>query len=309
MATMSRSEEEFVNVLLTPTYAHSIRKKTGLVETAGRIVRLVESPSNQTESLSALPQLDAAADFSALPHLPPKPSPLSQSILQGPASLLASRHAPRADELPSSPRRRPSQNAQLTALPETPGSLISSDDSVTSRGEWRHPPTRFQRLAAFIEVGDSLNEVEQSAVELWKAVSEEQLAWEGFLAKSEQLRREFEDALIDDEVPAKGVRQSLLSKYDESKDEAQLQEGDVVEESGIIEESELVEVDERTRGSILSNGRKAAQQEPGAAAQDKGKVEDEVGSNEQVWMTKALLSKKQCRGKNLSAILADIRSR
>lgn len=243
-----------------------------------------------------LPQLDGAADHLILPHQPPKPSPLSQSPLQVPASLLASKHAPRDKELLASqctvPTATPEQ--QPMDLPETPGSRVSSLSSTTSTGQWRVPPTRFQHLASYIVPGNSLSDSERAAVELWKTASKEQSDWEDFVADCNKLRAEYAYLLgdSDDSEESSAIKMLLGVHVGRTNGE---EPGDRKNLGNDFE-------DEVT-GNCLEGAVRSG------AEQSDEKSEDEMDKVLKDLMAQAGLSRKQCFSRNLSGVLAEIRCR
>ncbi|KAF2485654.1 hypothetical protein BDY17DRAFT_109633 [Neohortaea acidophila] len=123
-----------------------------------------------------------------------------------PQSLLSSKHAPSYEELlaaeqeeeerprsitpryspetlqPMSPTPRSGSITPVYSAP-TPGSEHASPEGTTGDSEAERPPTQFQHLAKFMKAGESLNDDEKAAFELWKAVSVEQIFWIDFHAK------------------------------------------------------------------------------------------------------------------------------
>ena len=170
-----------------------------------------------------------------------------------PASLLSSKHAPPLEELfsPSSaedPRVLKAPTVSPLSMPgrETPGSLTSSPSSTMSNGDWRASPSRIQYLAKYIKPGNSLNETERAAVEVWKEASKVQLHWEEFRQKCNCTRHVYMDP------------------------------------------TEPIAFEERIGGSV--------------------DVEEKEIGVEEVEEEKAGITKKWCYGKDLTAVLAEIRT-
>ncbi|KAK5122634.1 hypothetical protein LTR85_003897 [Meristemomyces frigidus] len=172
---------------------------------------------------------------------------------------------------PSESPKRPglSQKHNTTpGGPYTPG-------SITSDGKWRHPQTRFQHLAAYIRAGNSLDERERAAVELWKEASTEQLGWEKHLERAENAR------LVCADSADEGVGEGVEGANGEVKGGDELEEGEIVE-----------------TGDGFTVGRDIAEYAEQNGDQDGGLSEAKAG-----------LSKSDCRGKDLTAVLAEARAR
>lgn len=121
-----------------------------------------------------LPQLDG------LPNIPSVDSQQQQmppSPAGCPRSLLASKHAPPSDDLAyfplalQYPAHPPSPPHLLR--PETPRSPYPDPASRAFQG--LDPPKRFQYVAQYIRIGNSLGKGDKRAVNTWKAASEEQM--------------------------------------------------------------------------------------------------------------------------------------
>lgn len=242
---------------------------------------------DEAKPASSLLRLDGASDPPPLPYQPPKPSPLSQTHFQIPESLLSSKHAPSAEELSSYPTEQTKPRTPtpaLPSLPETPGSPESTKDSMTSTGEWRHPLTRFQYLAKFVRPGNSLNKAEKTAVELWKAASEEQLQWNRFRARYEKTVQELTDQSDHGE--------GYVSVHGNVGETSAVQ---VLRDGGRLEDGEIAESNITLRDI--------------GGPQRNGDVEEHADELERELESNAGLPKSQCRGKNLTMVLADVRSR
>lgn len=217
--------------------------------------------------VSKINQLDGIPN-----HHPPKPSPLSQTHFQIPESRLSSKHAPPAAELAT----------RSTGGRETTGSPVASPESITSEGEWRRPPTRFQYLAKFIKPGDSLTATEKAALELWKMASDEQLQWVGFRERYQRTVEELNNRSDEEDV-------DVLGGAEDSNAVRHLREGRPGDRGGIEEPS--------VRTHWL------------AGPQRQDLVQTGEGDLQREWESQTGLPKSQCRGKNLTAVLADVRSR
>lgn len=99
--------------------------------------------------------------------------------IEGPASLLASKHAPRPEQSPSNIDR-----CLLSGGPASPGngradsfvSSLSSKRSAMNARDSRHPTTLFQNLAPSIVPGATLTTSQKAALSLWKLATKQQLA-------------------------------------------------------------------------------------------------------------------------------------
>lgn len=154
-------------------------------------------------------------------------------------------------------------------LPETPGSPHSVD-STDSNGAWRQPPTRFQHLAAFIQPSESLTTEEKEALQVWKAASQEQVAWEEHLAEAELIRREVACNTDDEDTPETPTDANRTKRKE-------LEEGEIVEDEGKSRK-------DLRHDSLVDNSE-----------------ELELPNVEG-------LTKKNCRGKDLSLVLAGLRN-
>lgn len=279
MAPCTIDSELFKGLFDTPFADHAIYD----LEAPGFEEQDQNEALGDAERTSIL-RLDGASDPPPLPFQPPKPSPLSQTHFQIPHSLLSSKHAPAAEELPSYTEAEVHARSPSTPLPKTPGVSDSSEDSITSTGEWRHPPTRFQHLAKFVRPGNSLTVREKAAVEVWKAASEEQLHWIGFREKYERTVRELNDLNGDEEGDV-----NVLGDGSEPSAGQQLESGDRPEED---------KVDESGVGADLLG-----------SSHRNGHVQAESGDLEQGTEDIPGLSKRECHGKNLTVVLANFRPR
>ncbi|KAK3072972.1 hypothetical protein LTR53_005832 [Teratosphaeriaceae sp. CCFEE 6253] len=229
-------------------------------------------------------QLDGTSDD---PHLPPqydgtpvarKPSPLSQSFV--PDSLLSSRHAPPIEELQRAATPEPLDDEEL--YPETPGGPYSPS-STTSTGQWKKAPTRLQHVAAYFQAGETLDSKERAAMELWKMASAEQLSWERHVARAQELREHYTEV------------------FEESQDQKEPSEAD---ETTSIGSGDIVE----------STADRAAED---AKAQSSGRVpqeaprhlEEKTADDQEGLEARTGLMKDDCRGKDLSGVLAELRMR
>ena len=254
---------------------------------SSRDLQSVPRASGDENPLSPPAQLDGTGDNPHLPHRPPSTSPLNQILFDGPKSLLSSKHAPRPEELSSFPIENAGAKTPtlpFDMLPETPGSPSPSPESTMSTGEWRHPPTRFQHLARYIEAGNSLNEREKHVVEVWKEASIEQLDWEDHLRQRDKLRREFAN-LFKDEDESSDVDDDAQSV------------GCKVANEGLeeLEDGEVPEGNEEVHLRV-------------SPAQCVPSAEEETDGSERELEAYVGLSKQQCRGKDLSAVLVGART-
>jgi len=220
-------------------------------------------------------QLDGSSDPPDMTSQPLQISPQRQFTKIDPNSLLASKHAPPPEELApylavQAPHRSPTPS--IEELPETPGGPYTPG-STTSEGEWRSPPIRFQYLASFIQPGSSLDRTEKAAVEVWKAASKEQLHWQRHLETAQQLRECFAGLMNEDDFLAPICKKTV----DEVSD---LEDG---------------EVDE----TMATSATKPA--EIRGVDDDGDEVEINTGG--------ANVSISECRGKDLSTVVAEARSR
>ena len=265
--------QKHMKALYEPEYAQLLHSCNYIIPQEATKERQKSLPDGDTVHSLDVPQVDGGGDQPALPHQPTKPSPLSEIPFKIPESLLSSKHAPGPDKLLEAPLqeiRERNPTSPLSRPPETPGSPVSSVDSTTSTGEWRQPLVRFQYVAAFIHPGSTLNEAEKAAVELWKIASKEQLDWDAFRARQERLSRE-------------------LCGFLEME----------VEDECIDQNGEPLFAKDRRKRVTVDGGASLGIHDSG----------DAIGDHEYLLEDKAGLSKTQCRGKNLTSVLAEVRSR
>lgn len=244
-----------------------------------------------------LPQLDGAPDPpSAENHLYSSLN-LIDSILNGPASLLSSKHAPSPAELAAAPTVRDGHLAYETNVhgfrSETPGSPLSTI-STSSTGQWRHPPIRFQHLAAFMQLGDSLCEQERAAVNLWKLASKEQLDWNEHLDRSEMLRETFAALSVereDETADATGSTGPTATTPSSQKAvNTEMRKHDIAEG--------------RVGGSVEQEASKSTADDVHRVPASNGMMEVDEGALAKM----AGLSKSDCRGRDLTFVLAHVRA-
>lgn len=261
-----------VRACLAPTYTH----RTAYSIATPMCADSVHTKSvNITRHVGAL-ELDGSVDPSY--HLQSSVA-LDQQGRERPSSQ--STPASRSTELtarsPNGAARR-STTPPLDSLPETPGAPPSEADSTTSTGNWRRPPTRFQFLAEYIVAGASLNASEKARLEVWKAVSEEQVRW---LAFREKYARTVE-TLWRDRSGGDGV--TVLS------DGAKCRHTDA---QAYKEATQSSDGTAKQRVSCSTNG--------GISQEDEGE-EDNYAV---VLQRTAGLSRADCPGRNLSTVLID----
>ena len=224
-----------------------------------------------------LPQLDGPSDHSPVSGLRPK-QPAIDPNWEIPLSLLSSKHAPLPESLSCYPLAIQYPQPRTPPVPElekTPGGP-DTPNSTTSTGEWRRPPTRFQHLAAFVRAGNSLDEVEKGAVGSWKATSIEQTKWNRHLKGAEDLRESFVG--VNDQDGGSGSDSGGVVV--ENENSAGLEEGEIAEGIGA-----------QAKHSVKTQA---------TAAHVKAE-EDADGTASKL---KAGIEQKDCRGKDLTAVLA-----
>lgn len=254
-------------------------KRTSVSETTLLSLDVV----GKQHDVGTVPQFDGSSESPRTPGVPEKNTPPPPSHLYGiPASLLSSKHAPSLEELacyplavqyprPSSPPR--AKRADTPGGPYTP-------KSTTSAGAWHHPPTRFQHLAAYVKAGNSLDGSEKAAVAMWKVASDEQVRWEKHLERAEKMR-------------GVSVRTGDEDDASEHADDSVsvMTGGDKLEEGEILEESNGHKNRSGERVNVKCNGKSGEQDDSTTDGEDGGP------------------SKSDCRGKDLTAVLAEARSR
>ena len=270
--------------LFAPPFANAAIYNIQTAEEDGQSRSTTSSGPEQPLSLA---QLDGGADLPSLPFQPLKPFPLGQTPIRIPESLLSSKHAPPAEELSSysaNERMTRTSTPPLPFLPETPGSPESHEDSITSTGVWLHQPTRFQYLARFMRAGNSLNEIEKAAVELWKETSKEQLQWN-------EHRKSYEKTLAELANVSSSANEEVKALVDvhKSRTSQQLQGGEIPD------------------GGETSDARVLWQQL--ASSPRNHPVEENSEDLGPKLESRAGLSRSLCRGKKLTAVLADVHSR
>ncbi|KAK4545237.1 hypothetical protein LTR36_003417 [Oleoguttula mirabilis] len=244
---------------------------------------LPHQPSvNQRHDLVQLTQLDGPSESPKAPGRAQKHTPDVQSHLYGiPASLLSSKHAPTLEELacyPLAVRYPPLSSPARTRRSETPGGPYTPG-STTSAGRWRHPPTRFQQLAAYIKPGNSLDGPERAAVEAWKLATTEQMEWEKHLERTDTVRGMSPATTDEDDANERAEDARYDVKENDGLEEG-LEEGEIAEESVVSQQATVTQV-------TVENAERDGVD---------GSVPEE----------KAGLSKSDCRGKDLTAVLAEI---
>lgn len=244
----------------------------------------IMSPCPAGGLVDSIAQLDGPTDLS---HQSQKPSPLSQTHFVIPDCFMSSKHAPQDDELalyeyPEQVEQGTPSSPPLAPLCQTPGSVRSEEDSTTSTGEWRHQMTGSQYLANFIKAGNSLNAKEKAAVELWKAASEEQLAWNRFRNKYEQNVRDLANPGTSDDTTPDALVDYVQQQDDDCLKVGSLEEGEIAESFG--ERSQCSEASHQPSTDYVENKLE--------------RLESQTG-----------ISKKDCRGKDLTTVLVDPLSR
>lgn len=296
---LSDHEQGLLGALVEPQYAKSTQRHYELTVPIKQFQGRARLNDIQIEK--GIPLLDGPSDPPPLPHQPAKPSPLKNTFGDIPESLLSSKHAPSANELasPVDPKvspKTPSPKSLRVYSCDTPGSPGPSPDSTTSTGEWRRPVTRFQHLAPFIKPGKGLNETEAAALELWTEASKEQLQWNKLMARCQEMTKELH-AMLSEESDD-------ISDFDEvSTKEAQEEENGYEDPSGFKQAQKTSDGPFRKDSVVEASGEEEKQ--PVISDEDD---EDEEGQIE-ILEAKAGLSKRWCRGKNLTEVLAEVRSR
>ncbi|KAK1810311.1 hypothetical protein LTR12_015332 [Friedmanniomyces endolithicus] len=225
------------------------------------------------------------------PAVPKDPSP-HQTF--HPTSLLASRHAPKIEEWRT---LAPESPVDEYPRPETPG-LPHSPSSITSSGRWKEAPMRSQLLATYIKAGESLDEKEKAAVELWRMASKEQLGWERHLVRAEEWRER-------------------CRRLDEGEDE----DGDG-QEVGVVGQSCVLGVEVDTADpngnqgvvddevlTAMANARLGKRRDSGNDVTEQAVVGESTGDEEHEGLEAMCgLTMRACRAKDLSTVLGELRS-
>ncbi|KAK0944304.1 hypothetical protein LTR48_004251 [Friedmanniomyces endolithicus] len=217
----------------------------------------------------------------------PKDSSPRQTF--NPASLLASRHAPTIKEWQ---KLAPESPVDEYPRPETPG-LPHSPSSTTSSGRWKEAPMRSQLLATYIRAGESLDEKERAAVELWRMASKEQLGRERHLVRAEEWRercrrsKDCEDG--DDEERRVVGRSEVVGGDFDTADRGGNRE--------IVDDEVLTAMTNARLGKRRDSGNDVAEQA----------TRDESTDDEEGLEAMCGLKMKACRAKDLSTVLGELR--
>ncbi|KAK0864940.1 hypothetical protein LTR87_015584 [Friedmanniomyces endolithicus] len=210
-----------------------------------------------------------------------------------PASLLASRHAPTIEQWRT---LAPESPVDEYPRPETPG-LPNSPSSTTSSGRWKEAPMRSQLLATYIKAGESLDEKERAAVELWRLASKEQLGWERHLVRAGEWREwcrrsgEFEDGEEEDGDDEKHI----AGKGEVVEGNADGLDRDKVQ--GVVDDEVLTAMTDARLGKRRDSGNEVTEQ-----AIRSGSTDDEEGLE-----AMCRLTMRACRAKDLSTVLGELR--
>ncbi|KAK1058842.1 hypothetical protein LTR74_013070 [Friedmanniomyces endolithicus] len=238
---------------------------------------------------------DGLGTSSFPPDSPPaQPKASSPPKAFNPASLLASRHAPRIEELQT---LAPESPVDEYPRPETPG-LPHSPSSTTSSGRWKEAPMRSQLLATCTRAGESLDENERAAVELWRMASKEQLGWERHLMRAEEWRErcrrsgDCEDGAEEDGDDEKHI----AGKGEGVEGNADGLDRDKVQ--GVVDDEVLTAMARTRLGKRRDSGNEVTEQ-----ALQSESTDDEEGLEAMCGLTM-----RACRAKDLSTVLGELRS-
>ncbi len=172
----------------------------------------------------------------------------------------------------------------------TPSLSDDSEDSERSlslpqspsSGAERLPFTPFQSLARYISAGESLSEQEKAALEMWKATSVEQLQSDTIVRKSEQSKIAFTEPATRQEGSVQVLHTQMEEGYRD--EEGRAEQGYDVEGNGTRANSDEWQQTER-----------AVERRSCAGGQPEAEPNGQVR-----------ISKRDCYGKNLSAVLASV---
>ncbi|KAK1021957.1 hypothetical protein LTS16_026105 [Friedmanniomyces endolithicus] len=236
---------------------------------------------------------EGADGLSALPFPYDRASAIlkhsSPHKLFNPASLLASRHAPKIEQWRT---LAPESPVDEYPRPETPG-LPHSPSSTTSSGRWKEAPMRSQLLATYIRAGESLDEKERAAVELWRMASKEQLGWERHLVRAEEWRercrrsKDCEDG--DDEERRVGGRSEVVGGHFDTADRGENRE--------IVDDEVLTAMTNARLGKRRDSGNEVTEQA----------IQSESTDDEEGLEAMCGLTMRACRAKDLSTVLGELR--
>lgn len=107
---------------------------------------------------------------------------------------------------------------------------LSSPSSTLSDGQWRFPPTRFQRLARSVKPGYTLPEPDEAALTLWKAASASQYRWERHLRRAQRIRDYYAGLTAEDEELRSDERSA---DEDDDEEEVLVDERDLESTTGL----------------------------------------------------------------------------
>ncbi|EME47231.1 hypothetical protein DOTSEDRAFT_69248 [Dothistroma septosporum NZE10] len=188
-----------------------------------------KTPRRDSAVMVGIPQLDGTFDrlhiqqpvFMRAMHAQTHDTPAEPSAPLAQSGIMECMHASSDDDAelvrPVGPVCAPERRASFSEAhlehddPGTPDTL----DSTDSNGEWRYPPTYFQKIHYGIEPGATLSEIDKAVLALWKHVSVEQWRWNGHLARTDARRAFHADETSEDE----SLRMEALTSYDADEEE------------------------------------------------------------------------------------------
>ncbi|KAK0943845.1 hypothetical protein LTR29_004609 [Friedmanniomyces endolithicus] len=224
------------------------------------------------------------------PAVPKVPSP-HQTF--NPASLLASRHAPTIEQWRT---MAPESAADDYLRPETPG-LPHSPSSTTSSGRWKEAPMRSQLLATYIRAGESLDERERAAVELWRMASQEQLGWERHLVRAEEWRERCRRLNEGEDEDGDGEETRFAALGEGAGGDVDSADGD--ENQGGVDDDIL---------TTMANARLGKRRDSGNYATAQAVREESTGDEDHEGLEAMCgLTMRACRAKDLSTVLGELR--